>query len=124
MNVRFSLAISLLALSVACSSSPSSPSMPSPTPSSGSGTSVTIVSGAAALSTTAYAPNPITVAVGSTLTWVNNDSIAHTSTANGGAWNSGTMAPGASFSTILSSAGTYQYHCSIHPGMVGTVTVQ
>jgi plastocyanin len=55
---------------------------------------------------------------------MNNDSIAHTSTANGGAWNSGTMAPGASFSTTFSSAGTFQYHCTIHPGMVGTVTVQ
>ena len=121
MNVRFLLTISLLALSVACSSSPSTPS---PTPPSGSGTSVTIVNGAAALTTTAYAPNPITASVGSTLTWINNDSIAHTSTANGGAWNSGTMAPGASFSTTFSSAGSFQYHCAIHPGMVGTVTVQ
>jgi plastocyanin len=121
MRIRFLLAVSLLALSAACSNSPS---MPTPTTPPGSGTAVSIVSGAATLTTTAYTPNPITVAVGGTVTWMNNDSIAHTSTANGGTWNSGTMAPGASFSTTFSSAGTFQYHCTIHPGMVGTVTVQ
>jgi len=116
MRIHFVLAISLLAFSVACSDSPSSP-----TP---AGTAVSIVSGASGLTTTAYAPNPITVAVGGTVTWKNNDSVTHTSTANGGAWNSGNMAPGASFSTTFSSAGSFQYHCTIHPGMVGTITVQ
>ena len=38
------------------------------------------------MTTTAYTPNPITVAVGGTVTWTNNDSTTHTSTANGGAW--------------------------------------
>ena len=76
------------------------------------------------MTTTAYSPNPVTVAVGGTVTWTNTDSIANTSTANGGAWNSGTMAPGATFSMTFASAGSFPYHCSIHPGMVGTVTVQ
>ena len=43
------------------------------------------------MTTTAYTPNPITVAVGGTVTWTNNDSTTHTSTANGGAWNSGSF---------------------------------
>jgi plastocyanin len=115
------LAISLLAFAAACSDSPSTPT---PTPTPGPGTAVSIVTGAAGLTTTAYTPNPITVAVGGTVTWMNNDSITHTSTANGGAWNSGNMAPGANFSTTFPSAGTFQYHCTIHPGMVGTITVQ
>jgi plastocyanin len=76
------------------------------------------------MTTTAYTPNPITVSVGGTVTWTNNDSTSHTSTANGGAWNSGSMAPGGKFSITFSSAGSFPYHCSIHPGMVGTVTVQ
>jgi copper binding plastocyanin/azurin family protein len=42
----------------------------------------------------------------------------------GGAWNSGSIAPGGTFPRTFSSAGTFQYHCTIHPGMVGTVNVQ
>jgi plastocyanin len=34
------------------------------------------------------------------------------------------MGPGTTFSTTLSTAGSYQYHCGIHPNMVGTITVQ
>jgi plastocyanin len=76
------------------------------------------------LTTTAYAPNPIAVAVGGTVTWTNNDTATHTSTANGADWNSGPIAPGRAFSRTLSAAGTFPYHCAIHPGMVGTVMVQ
>lgn len=117
MFVRLTLAILLLVLS-ACSSS--TPSTTSPT----AGTSVSIVSGSSNLTTTAYAPNPVTVAVGGTVTWMNNDSVAHNSVSNTGVWNSSTMAPGASYSYTFPTAGSYSYHCSLHPGMVGTVTVQ
>jgi plastocyanin len=44
--------------------------------------------------------------------------------ANAGAWNSGSIAPGGKFSMTFTVAGSFPYHCSIHPGMVGTVTVQ
>jgi plastocyanin len=102
-------------------SSPTSPSSPAPT-SSGSG--VTIVAGASTRTTTAYNPNPITVSRGGTVTWVNNDNTTHTSAADGGAFNSGNIAPGGSFSQTFQSAGSFTYHCAIHPNMVGTVTVQ
>ncbi len=130
MRYRIIMAAALLALSAACgSSSPSAPSpaptspSPSPTPTS-SGPSVSIVQGSVALTTTAYAPNPVTVAPGGTVTWTNNDTIAHTSTGDGGTWSSGSIAPGAKFSRVFPSAGTFAYHCAFHPGMVGTVTVQ
>ena len=71
-----------------------------------------------------YAPNPIDIAVGQSVTWTNNDSTAHTSTGNDGSWNSGAIAPGASFSQMFPNAGTFAYHCAIHPGMVGTVAVR
>ncbi len=74
------------------------------------------------MTTTAFAPNPVAVAVGGTVTWTNNDSTTHTSV--GGAWNSGAIAPGGTFSMTFPAAGSFPYHCSIHPGMVGTVTVQ
>jgi plastocyanin len=126
---RYVLAGLICLASFGCGSSYSPGSTPtSPDPSGGgggaAGTPVSIVSGASVRTNTAYAPNPINVAVGGTVTWTNNDNTAHTSTADGGAWNSGTIAPGASFSRTFPAAGTFPYHCTIHPGMVGTVTVQ
>ena len=71
-----------------------------------------------------FNPQRLTVSAGSTVTWTNNDTTAHTSTATDGSWNSGTIAPGATFSRAFPARGTFPYHCTIHPGMVGTVTVQ
>src|SRR5579871_889446 len=93
---------------------PTTPSTPSTPATSGATTNVSIVAGAAGLTTNAYAPNPINIKVGDSVNWINNDTIAHTSTANTGAtttWSSGTMAPGASFKTTFNSAGSFQYHC-------------
>ena len=85
---------------------------------------MTIVSGATTMTTTAYAPNPISVGVGGSVTWTNNDTITHTATGNDGSWNSGNIAPGATFTKSFPTAGSYAYHCTLHPGMVGTVVVQ
>ena len=108
------------AMAIACSGSSSSPSAPS----SGSGTNVSIVSGSSNLTTTAYAPNPVSISVGGTVTWINNDTTAHTATGNTGSFDSGTIGPGGSFSRTFTSAGSFPYHCTLHPGMVGTVNVQ
>ena len=123
MALRLALAAALLFICSGCGSSYSTPSGPSTNPPA-TGSPVSIVSGASTLTTTAYSPNPVTVAVGGSVTWTNNDNTAHTSTANGGAWNSGTIAPGRSYTMTFSSAGTFTYRCTIHPGMTGTVTVQ
>jgi plastocyanin len=123
MSMRIVYTALLLAASVACGSS--SPSAPSPTPApSGSSVSASIVAGSSTLTTTAYSPNPITVSVGGAVTWTNNDVTIHTSTANGGAWSSGSIAPGGTFRMTFPTAGSFPYHCAIHPGMIGTVTVQ
>src|SRR5262249_4246207 len=121
MSKRLILIAAGALLLVGCGQS-SSPTYSSPAPTAGS-SSVSIVSGSRTLTTNAYAPNPITISSGMTVTWKNNDSIAHTSTSNSGAWDSGSMAPGATFSRTFPSPGTFQYHCSIHANMVGTVTV-
>jgi plastocyanin len=71
----------------------------------------------------AFNPPNMTVAPGTTVTWVNNDQTAHTSTADDGTWDSGTLQPGKSFSFTFNQAGTYTYHCMIHPNMTGTITV-
>lgn len=127
MIVRMLSVTGLILLLTACgstSSSPSTPSTPSTPSPGGGGTPVTIVSGASLMTTTAYAPNPITVAVGGSVTWTNNDNTSHNATANDGSWNSGNMAPGATFTRSFPTAGSFPYHCTIHPGMVGTVVVQ
>jgi plastocyanin len=71
----------------------------------------------------AFNPPNTTVSPGTTLTWVNNDQVPHTATANDGAFDSGTLQPGQSYSFAFDKPGTYAYHCNIHPYMTATVTV-
>jgi plastocyanin len=74
----------------------------------------------------AFTPNPLTITVGTTVTWTNNDSTVHNvaSTAGPASFTSGTLGTGSAFSFQFTLAGTYEYHCSIHPTMTGTITVQ
>jgi plastocyanin len=119
-----SLVVTSLLFGVACHSS-SMATTPTPTPTPTPTTmNASIVSGARTLGSNAYSPNPINVAVGTTVVWTNNDSIAHNATASNGQWASGTMAPGAQYSYKFTTAGTFQYVCTFHAGMVGTVNVQ
>jgi plastocyanin len=123
MALRIACATLLLTFTLGCGSSSDSPPS-SPTPAPGGATSVSIVNGSSTLATTAYAPNPVTIAPGGTITWRNNDTTAHTSTGDNGEWNSGSIAPGGQFSRTFPAAGTFSYHCTIHPNMIGTVRVQ
>lgn len=128
-SIRLAVVSVILTFAIACGggySSPStapSPATPSPTP-GGASSSVSIPVGASALGNNAFAPDDVNVAVGSTVTWMNVDSVSHTSTSDAKGWDSGIVAPGAQFSFTFQSAGTFQYHCAIHPGMVGTVVVR
>jgi plastocyanin len=95
--------------------------------------SVSIVSGASTLTTDAYSPNPIQVSVGTTVTWTNNDSQPHTVTSGSNGqpdnkFNSSPnftplLNPGQTFSFTFTEAGEYPYFCTLHPNMVGTVSV-
>jgi plastocyanin len=86
---------------------------------------VTIVSGASTRSSSAYAPNPLTITSGTTVTWTNDDSLAHTSSSDTpGVFDSGTIAAGGKFSFMFQTRGTVNYHCNIHPGMIGSIVVQ
>lgn len=71
----------------------------------------------------AFVQNSLSVAPGTTVTWVNCDSETHTSTADGGAWDSGSLTPGSSFQRTFPAAGAFPFHCTPHPSMKGTVTV-
>jgi plastocyanin len=123
------IAVFILAL-IGCgggSSNGSNPMAPSPTPTSGGGgggaanVTITITGMNGAQS---FSPSPGSVKVGQTVAWRNSDSVSHTATADGGAFNTGTIAPGAtSTPVVMSAAGSFAYHCSIHPSMVGSLTV-
>ncbi|MEX2228180.1 MAG: plastocyanin/azurin family copper-binding protein [Dehalococcoidia bacterium] len=67
---------------------------------------------------------PLTVAVGSTLTWTNADGAPHTVTATEGSFDSGSIVASGSFAHTFSVRGTFAYFCQIHPFMTGSVTVQ
>src|SRR5579864_3291887 len=70
-----------------------------------------------------FSPASLTVSAGQQLSVMNSDGVTHTFTSS--AWDSGDIQPGASYTfNAPSQAGTYQFHCSIHPFMTGTLTVQ
>jgi plastocyanin len=71
----------------------------------------------------AFKPDSLTIKVGDTVTWINNDSYNHTVTAKTGEFNSGDMANGAKFSFTFNKEGTYDYTCSIHTFMTGKIIV-
>lgn len=71
-----------------------------------------------------FSPKELTVPTGSTVTWTNLDSVAHTATADKGAFNSGNLNPGQSFSFTFDKPGSYVYNCNYHPSMQGTIVVQ
>jgi nitrite reductase (NO-forming) len=94
----------------------------------GGDTGVSIVPGSSSLTTDAYQPNPVQVGVGDTITWTNDDSQPHTATSGeavtpDGRFDSGIMAPAATFDFTFTEAGEYPYFCLLHPNMVGTVSV-
>jgi plastocyanin len=72
----------------------------------------------------AFLPSTLVVSVGTTVTVTNHDSVGHTWTSTTGAFNSGPLAPGASYSHTFTVAGTYPYMCDVHPFMTGTIVVQ
>jgi len=115
---------------VSCGGSSSSPTTPTPTPTTPTApatsisATVSIPVGATSLGAGAYVPSPVTIAPGGTVRWTNDDTITHTTTSNTSVWSSGNVSPGGHFDMTFPTAGTFPYHCAIHPGMVGTVVVQ
>jgi plastocyanin len=131
-GARFFLSLLAAATLAGCSSYTS----PNPPGGMNSGNSISIVLGASTKGTAAFSPNPINVSlassIGGLVQWVNNDQgggvyggtgTTHNITADDGGFTSGNIAPGGTFERTYTVAGSYAYHCSIHPTMKGTVTV-
>jgi len=113
------VAAALLAVGVfgACSApkTSSAPAVP---------TKVTIVSDAATIG--AFTPPSLTISAGRTVEWTFQDANPHTVTADDGSFTSPKtgLANGKTYSHTFGQAGTYHYHCFIHPQMLGTVVVR
>ncbi|TMG23839.1 MAG: plastocyanin [Chloroflexi bacterium] len=112
-------------LSQASSASPSPAESPSPSPAAASTSPAASTGAGNAVEIKGFAFNPpsITVKVGAKVTWTNQDSTGHTVTFDQGGDTSDTLASGKTYSEDFTKAGTFTYHCRIHPSMKGTVVV-
>src|SRR5260370_18080160 len=108
---------------------------PTPTPTTGTTPTATPSGPTKAISigtfhgTFGFSPATITIKVGTTVTWTNNTGTPHTVTSDDGtSFDSGINTPlspsGGTFSHTFTKAGTFSYHCQIHPFMVATVILQ
>jgi plastocyanin len=131
----------LLLLAAACGGSdsggpnPGTNNNPPPLPTSGD---IDITEGASTRTTNAFTPNPKTVSLGGAASvnvrWINGDisggdyqqgtATVHTIVSDNGAFpSSNNLGGNSTHNVTLSAPGDYDYHCGIHPNMVGTVTV-
>jgi plastocyanin len=88
-----------------------------PAGNSGSGNTVTIKD-------FSFGPASLTVSAGATVTFENHGTQSHTATSDTpGQFDAGTVAPGTSTPVTFATKGTFAFHCSFHPTMHGTITV-
>ncbi|HZQ37563.1 MAG TPA: cupredoxin family copper-binding protein [Dehalococcoidia bacterium] len=71
----------------------------------------------------AFTPATLHVPVGGSVVWTNNDAVTHTVTPDAGGIDAHELAPGAGFTQTFNTAGTFSYHCAIHPFMKGSIVV-
>lgn len=99
--------------------------MPMTPPAAGAGSSTPVHTTSVTISGFAFSPQIVTVKAGTTVTWNNHDSEAHTVTATTGSVgpSSPPLQQGASYHYTFAKAGRFDYLCTIHPFMTGTVVV-
>ena len=88
-----------------------------------SNSSNAVSTGSVSIKNMAFNPGSVSVTTGATVTWTNSDTTIHTVTADDGSFNSGNIAIGATYTRVFSTAGTFSYHCTLHPEMTGKVVV-
>lgn len=68
-----------------------------------------------------FTPNPASVAQGRTIAWQNLDGVVHRIMSNDGSFDTGNISPGATSRLVTLTTDGTNYHCTIHPGMIGSV---
>ena len=119
------VALAMTLTSVGCGggdgySTPTTPSPPTGGGGGGTAASVTVNINASAGSQ-AFNPNPAAMASAGTVAWANRDGAVHRIVANDGTFDTGDIAPGATSRAITVPAAGSNYHCTIHPTMVGAI---
>ncbi len=103
---------------------PSVSNAPAPVAASTSSPTLVPPANIVSIKNNSFYPSTENITVGTKITWVNNDTVAHTVTSDSGnLLNSGNIAPGQSFSFTFTKPGPVIYHCSIHPTMKGAIVV-
>lgn len=118
-----SIAIGLMTLGASCSKTATTTTNSTTTVNT---TTNTVTNGAqvsVTIQNMMFAPSTLNVRVGDTVVWTNNDSVAHTVTGDTAGPRSTSIAQGGTYSYTFTTSGTFSYHCSIHPSMMGTVMV-
>lgn len=73
----------------------------------------------------AFRPKSITLSMGTNIKWVNGGNAPHSTTSNTGLWDSGVLDPAGTFGRVFRKAGTFKYHCTVHPTLMrGVITVK
>jgi plastocyanin len=83
-----------------------------------------VKSNAVSITSMSFSPAPINTTAGATITWTNNDNVAHTVTADDNSFDSGSIAPGGKYTRTFATAGTYAYHCALHVAMSASVIIK
>ncbi|MBL4678924.1 MAG: cupredoxin family copper-binding protein [Mucilaginibacter sp.] len=115
LGITMMFAVIVIAIA-ACSKSKSDPAPTTPPPAAGGANAVSIKN-------FAFSPMSITIKKGESVTWTNGDSAPHTATDDAGAFDSGSLATGATYSKSFAAAGTFTYHCTFHSNMVNAKVI-
>lgn len=98
------------------------PSQSAPSP--GASPSQAAAGASVEISGFAFEPAELSVSVGTTVTWTNKDAAPHQVVSDSGSeLASETLSQGGSYSHVFNAAGTFEYHCAIHPNMTGRIIV-
>lgn len=71
-----------------------------------------------------FVPDTLTVKVGDTVTWINDESVSHNAVADDESWGTDTFGQGGTGSITFDSPGTNPYWCTLHASMRGTIIVE
>jgi len=77
-----------------------------------------------AVASFAFTPVSLTINIGDSVKWTNSDPATHTVTSDTGAFNSTLQPSSGTFTFQFASAGTFAYHCAVHPSMTGSIIVR
>ena len=93
------------------------PAGPTPPP-AGASSTISIVG---TRGSSSFSPNPATVAQGRTVAWQNNDGVVHRIMSNDGTFDTGNLSPGQTSAALTLGTDGSNYHCTIHPDMIGAI---